>query len=308
MRILVSADDFGLTAGITDGILAAADAGCLSSTSVLANGDAFGDAMARWRKRRDVELTAHLNLMEGRPIAPASGIPLLVNAGGEFALSFPKLLALSMRLRGAERDELRRQIRTELDAQISVIAEAAGPGWLARADGHQHYHMIPIVLDALLDLHAKWRFDYVRVTEEPFFVVPSASSLTSYLGPNLAKHSLLRVLSQQARKRLAAAGIAHPRWFVGLLFSGKMTASPVRAAVWHLQRLQRRSPHDELLVEVLLHPGRASGDEAPRWKGRSDLEGYYTSPWRDEERSTVCSAEFRECVAPFLVRRAAAAA
>jgi len=301
MQVIVSADDLGLTRGITDGILAARDHGCLSGTSVIAGGDAFDYAIEQWRRRPGFALTAHLNLMEGRPLAPPGEVAALLDGNGEMGLSFVALLALSLRLRGAERERLRVQIRTELDAQIGRVSAAAGAGWQARVDGHQHYHMIPIVLEALLELHERWNFSYVRTLEEPLFVVPQLRrALPNYLGANLAKHAILRPLARRARAELTRRGIPHCRWFVGLLFSGNMTIEPVRAAIAHLARREARGRKEAGLVELLLHPGRATDHEAQRWGSRGELRDYYCSRWRDSERETLCSEEFRRAVAPYV--------
>ncbi|MBI5505722.1 MAG: ChbG/HpnK family deacetylase [Deltaproteobacteria bacterium] len=302
MQVIVSADDLGLTRGITDGILAARDHGCLSGTSVIAGGDAFDYAIEQWRRRPGWLLTAHLNLMEGRPVAPPGEVAMLLDGNGEMALSFVALLRLSLRLRGAQREHLRTQIRTELDAQLRRVADAAGPGWRPRVDGHQHYHMIPIVLEALLELHERWDFSYVRALEEPLFMVPTLRrALPNYLGPNLAKHAILRPLARRARRELARRAIPHCRWFVGLLFSGNMTIEPVRAALAHLARRDGGAARSGDLVEFLLHPGRAADHEAARWGERAELREYYLSPWRDTERATLCSAEMRAALAPHLV-------
>jgi len=307
MRIIVSADDFGLTRGITDGILSAFDNGTLTSTSVITNGDAFGYAIEQWRSRIGLGLTLHVNLMEGTSTAPPKEVRLLLDDQGEMNLSFVKLLALSLRLRGRERDRLRGQIRSEIEAQLGAVAATAGPDWQPRVDGHQHYHMIPIVLEALLELHERWQFHYVRVTEEPhFFVTELRRAVPNYLGPNIAKHALLHVLASAARRQLERRGIAHCRRFVGLIFSGNMTIEPVRAALGHLRGLERRGGEEEL-VEFLLHPGRASQDEEPRWRRRPELGAYYLSPWRDVERATLCSGEFQALVSPHLLRHNAAA-
>ncbi len=302
MQFIVSADDLGLTRAITDGILAACDQGCLSSTSVIAGGDAFDYAIEQWRRRPGLLLSAHINLMEGRPLAPPGEVPLLLGTDGQMALSFVALLGLSLRLRGAEREKLRLQIRTELDAQIRRVADAAGPGWRPRIDGHQHYHMIPIVFEALLELHERWNFSYMRTLEEPLFVVPQLRrALPNYLGANLAKHAVLRPLARRAKRELLRRGIPHCCWFVGLLFSGNMTIEPVRAAIAHLARRDRGERQRGDVVEFLLHPGRAADHEAARWDGRAELRDYYLSPWRDAERATLCSAEFRAALSPYLV-------
>ncbi|MFT4569846.1 MAG: putative glycoside hydrolase/deacetylase ChbG (UPF0249 family) [Hyphomicrobiaceae bacterium] len=297
MRAFVSADDLGLTRATTDGILNAFDQGLLSSTSVLAAGSDFDRAISQWRKRDGLALTVHLNLMEGRPVAPPEQVSLLLNASGEMAHSFIDMLRLSLTLRGAERERFREALRIELNAQIERVATALGDGWRPRLDGHQHYHMIPIVLETILELHERWNFSYMRTLEEPLFLVPEIRrALPNYVGSNLAKHAILRPLARRARRQLTERGIPHCRWFVGLLFSGNMTIEPVRAALTHLSR---RNADDEI-VEILLHPGRAQEAEASLWAARPDLREYYRSPWRDREHATLCSPEFRAALAPHL--------
>lgn len=302
MNLFVSADDLGLTRGITDGILEASDQGLLSGASVLAAGEAFDYAIEQWRERPSLHLTVHLNLLEGAPVAPPGDVDLLLDSRGEMGLSFVALLTLSLRLRGEARRRLREQIRIELDAQIRKVAQAAGPSWRPRVDGHQHYHMIPIVLDALLDLHEQWNFSYVRTTEEPLYLArPLGLGVPNFFSSNLAKLGILRVLGRQARRRLDGLGIPHPRWFVGLLFSGRMTVESVRAALAHLHAGRPAwDSRDGQTVEILLHPGRAAESEAARWSHRPDLADYYRSPWRDRERSTLCSKEFAAALEPYL--------
>jgi predicted glycoside hydrolase/deacetylase ChbG (UPF0249 family) len=303
MQAFVSADDLGLTRATTDGILNAFDRGLLSSTSVLAGGSAFDYAIEQWRARKGLALTAHLNLMEGPPVAPREEVALLLNEHGEMAHSFVGLLRLSLSLRGAARKDFARALRTELDAQIARVAAAAGDGWRPRIDGHQHYHMIPIVRDVILELHERWDFSYIRCLEEPLFLVPEPGrALPNYLGSNLAKHAILKPLARAASKAFRARGIAHCRWFVGLLFSGNMTVEPVRAALRHLERRTR----DDDIVEFLLHPGRATEEEASLWERRGELREYYCSPWRDREYETLCAAEFRDLLAPHLAATAPA--
>jgi len=301
MRVIVSADDLGLTRSVTDGILRTYDEGSLTGTSVIAGGEAFHYAIEQWRSRPRLNLTVHLNLMEGRPLFQRDDGNLLLDARGEMGLSFVALLLLSIRLRGKKRERLRGQIRDEINAQIAAVAAAAGPDWQPRIDGHQHYHMIPLVLEALLELHERWQFSYVRTTEEPLFVTqPPTMSLPSYFGPNIAKLAILRVLGANARRELDARGIPHCRWFVGLLFSGRMTIEPVRAALATLERKLASGSDGNDLVEVLLHPGRATDQDAVQWMHRPQARSFYVSPWRDRERETLCSAELRAVLKPYL--------
>src|SRR5689334_20887302 len=86
-HLIVNADDFGYTSGVNRAIVEASLAsggGILSSTSLMANGAAFEEAVELARSNPGLDVGCHLNLVEGRPISPVSDIPGLVNAAGEF--------------------------------------------------------------------------------------------------------------------------------------------------------------------------------------------------------------------------------
>jgi len=296
MICIVSADDLGLTPGITRGIFEAADAGALTSTSVIANGSDFEAAMRGYKERSNLELSVHINLMEGLCLSPRSQVSLLVDDDGRFCRSFPSLLAMSSRLSGARRSLLDRQIETELNAQISRVAAAMGNDWRPRIDSHQHYHMIPAVFEALMRLDDKYHFGYMRALSEPFFSAFSApNARKSYLGANLIKHSLLKTLSHSCRRRLKERAIPHCRWFVGLLFSGHMSQEVIEAAVSHLRTRCDRNT----IVEFLLHPGRALENEQSYWDSRPDLAAYYRSACRDDEKTTLTNPDFNIVIDPY---------
>jgi len=91
MEYLIHADDFGLTEGITNGILDCFDHGALDSTSIVPNGHAFAYAVREYRRRQDLRLAVHLNLAEGRPVGRPEAVAPLVDEEGQFRLSFPAL-------------------------------------------------------------------------------------------------------------------------------------------------------------------------------------------------------------------------
>jgi predicted glycoside hydrolase/deacetylase ChbG (UPF0249 family) len=116
LRILVSADDFGLSEGITANILDAVDHGVVSSVSTIANGTGFEHAISEYRKRTGLYLTVHLNLMEGRPLCPVDQLPDLVDEQGYFRHSFQSLYLLYLRADNARRAKLCGQVRAEFRA------------------------------------------------------------------------------------------------------------------------------------------------------------------------------------------------
>ncbi len=290
MQYIVSADDLGASRGVNESIFEAADEGFLTSTSVLATGAAFEEAMQGIRGRPDLRLCLHLNLIEGHPLSPPETIELLVDDDGILTRSYPSLLAASFGAR-AMRARLQQQIEIEFNAQLERFLSRLDPVRREaglRVDSHMHYHMIPVVFDALMTLHAEDGLSYVRNLEEPLFLLDGKISLRHHLGINLIKNLLLRRLSPRACRHLDAAGIGRCDHFVGLLFTGEMNEQVVRSAMARLAVIGK--PDD--LVEILLHPGGSREDEAALWS-QPVFREFYASPRRVAERRALTRPGFR---------------
>ena len=300
MRILVRADDFGLSEGITTNILDAVDHGVVTSVSTIANGPGFEHAMHEYRKRRGLQLAVHLNLMEGRPLVAADQLPDLVDGQGYLRHSFQSLYLAHLRANRVGRERLRRQVSAELRAQLERVAGCFEPQRRLRVDSHLHVHMIPFVFDVLMELHDELRFEYVRCLAEPFFFAfNGVGSVRNYAGLNLAKHAVLNAMARRALPRLNARGIAHCRHFIGVLFTGNMCHQAVSAA---LDRLADQRPAGEL-IEILLHPGGAARGEEWIWDRKPSFRSVYFSHWRALERATLKSSAFRALVEDRVIRQ-----
>jgi len=299
LRILVSADDFGLSEGITTDILDAVDHGLVTSVSVIANGTGFEHAICEYRKRRGFYLTVHLNLMEGRALCPADQLPDLVDEKGCFRHSFQSLYLLHLRSGNPQRAALCRQIRAEFGAQLDRVASCIGSRSGLRADSHLHVHMIPFVFDVLMELHDEFGFEYVRCLDEPFFLAfDGLGSLRNYAGLNIAKHAILKTFASRALPRLRSREVPHCRHFIGVLFTGNMREAAVRSA---LARLDDRCEAGQI-VEILFHPGGAAPGEEWLWNGKPSFQSVYYSDWRARERGALKSSTFRALVESRLIR------
>lgn len=93
IRLIVNADDFGLTAGINRGILEAYRDGIVRSTSLMVNMPGFNDAVAAAGTCPALSVGLHLNLTYGRPVLPPGDVHSLVNAAGQFTKDVPRLIA-----------------------------------------------------------------------------------------------------------------------------------------------------------------------------------------------------------------------
>lgn len=139
-RLIVNADDFGLTAGVSRGILRAHREGLVTSATVLASLPPQPELDAA-ATGAGLGLGLHFNLTWGRPASPAGTVPSLVDVEGRFGRD---LAALQERARPDD-------VRRECETQIEVFARRFGrpPTHL---DSHHHVHRVPRVMDAVVDV------------------------------------------------------------------------------------------------------------------------------------------------------------
>src|SRR5580704_17699051 len=81
-QLILNADDFGMTRGVNEGIIRAHREGVLTSTTLMANGPEFDDAVSRAKLNRKLGVGCHLVLVGGPSVAPREKISSLADADG----------------------------------------------------------------------------------------------------------------------------------------------------------------------------------------------------------------------------------
>ena len=142
--IILCADDFAMTNGISRGIIELAEAGRISATSAMTT-QPHWPSHATWlaRVRGHIATGLHLNLTLGAPLGP---IPRLA-PNGRFG-SIGEVTARAM-LGLIDRRELRAEIERQFAAFESELGFAPD-----HVDGHQHVHALPIIRTVLIDVLA----------------------------------------------------------------------------------------------------------------------------------------------------------
>lgn len=137
-RVVINADDFGLTDAINRGIGEAFAAGGVSSASALVNTAGWPDAARRTRALAPaLGVGLHFNLTAGRPLSPPRDVPSLVDARTGDFLTLPRLVARALSGRIAAD-----QVAAECRAQIARFSRDTGLA-PTHLDGHRHVHAIP---------------------------------------------------------------------------------------------------------------------------------------------------------------------
>ncbi|MGH7320870.1 MAG: carbohydrate deacetylase, partial [Candidatus Rokuibacteriota bacterium] len=137
----VNADDFGLTAGVSRGIMEAHRRGIVTSSTALANLSPQPDLDTEAAGLTGLGLGLHLNLTWGTPVSPPDTVPTLVDGDGRLRRD-PSRLA-----EAAEIDEIRR----EAEAQIEAFARRFGRA-PTHLDSHHHVHRLPRVMEVVMSV------------------------------------------------------------------------------------------------------------------------------------------------------------
>ncbi|MDF2628585.1 MAG: chitin disaccharide deacetylase [Symbiobacteriaceae bacterium] len=151
-RLIINADDFGLSEGATLGILRAHRDGIVTSATVMMNMPGAGDALSVAPPSLGVGV--HLTLTGGRPLCgdgpspaggrpPFAGVPSLVDATGDF-LKLPALAGAAVAA------DVERELRAQVEA---FCASGRRPTHL---DSHHHVHLeVPVVGEIVRRLAAE---------------------------------------------------------------------------------------------------------------------------------------------------------
>lgn len=137
MRLVVTADDLGLSPGITAGVIEAHRRGVVRSASLIVTMPSAEEGADAARAEPDLEVGLHLDLVDGEPASEPAAVRSLIDHDGRFLGlgRFARALATG-RIRPSE-------IGTELRAQAR---RARGWGIEATAwDSHRHTHALPLV-------------------------------------------------------------------------------------------------------------------------------------------------------------------
>ena len=141
-QLVVNADDFGFTPDVNEGIVEAHRSGILTAATLMANGDAFEDAVRLARETPTLDIGAHLVLVGGNSALTGQPLPATV----------AKLLAALALGDIRPLDELRAQVRRIVDAGIRPT----------HLDTHKHTHLAPPVLDAVARIGEEFGIVWVR--------------------------------------------------------------------------------------------------------------------------------------------------
>jgi predicted glycoside hydrolase/deacetylase ChbG (UPF0249 family) len=250
--LIVNADDYGLTEGISRGILHGHREGIVTSTSAMPLGPAY-PKVAKWLADEDeLGVGVHLAAVgEDPPLLSAREIPSLVGRRGHLCETYGEFIARALTGRiNAE------ELRLEFTAQLETVLELGVP--ITHLDAHQHLQLWPSVCSVVIELATRFDIPAVRV---PRFRARNPVALgVTVLGARLAR-------------RAKRAGLAFPLDAVGIECAGHLDEQRLPSV------LARLSAHGHANAELTVHPGEGDDQDRARY--------HWGYQWEDELSALV---------------------
>jgi hopanoid biosynthesis associated protein HpnK len=212
-RLIVNADDFGLSHSINQAVIRAHREGILTTTSLMVNEVGFDEAVQLARENPKLGVGLHLTTVCGKSALPPKKIPNLVNAKGEFTNN-----PASAGMRYFFSPACRRQLRDEITAQFEKFHSTGLP--LDHVNGHLHLHMHPAIFSILVENAERFCIRRMRLTDDRLFLnARIASGEWMYR----VSHSIIfKFLSAWERSTFDRKKFAHTDVVFGLLQNARV--------------------------------------------------------------------------------------
>lgn len=133
MKLIVNADDFGISLGTNYGILEAHKNGIVTSTTLMVNMDTCEHAVHLAKQNPTLGLGIHFNLTKGYPLTEQIS---LTSKNGEFFKNYENIVKVG-------KDSIEKELRAQLNKFLSYGIEPS------HFDSHHHVHLLPNVMDVV---------------------------------------------------------------------------------------------------------------------------------------------------------------
>jgi predicted glycoside hydrolase/deacetylase ChbG (UPF0249 family) len=251
-RLIVNADDFGLTAGVNRAIVEGNRSGIVTSATIMANAPAYAEAGALARATPTLHTGCHVVLIDGQPLT--NGAQSLINGAFDenstdktprFRSSLKDFAraAVGKKLSAAE-------IQNEAEAQIARIQSAGIT--VTHVDSHKHTHMFPQVLRPVLRAARALGVKAVRNPFEPVRAWPIAGMLGAPgMWLRCAGVMSFQLFAREFSKAVREEGMYTTDGTVGIAATGMLNQRTLSAILKALP---------EGTWELVCHPGYSDDD------------------------------------------------
>jgi chitin disaccharide deacetylase len=253
-RLIVNADDFGLSPEVNAGIMRAHRDGILRTASLMVAEPAARTAAELARDNPALDVGLHAVVCQGRSILDSSRLGAAVSASGEFMdspVSAGMRYFFDRSLRAAMTDELRAQVERHLELV----------GYLNHIDGHLNFHVHPLFADILVNLAVEYKVPCIRLPRER--VMTTIRLRQDNAMRKIVESVIFRTLSRRTSRMMAERGLTSTDALFGLHQSGHLSEDYVVGVIDRIR---------DGTTELYFHPAADIGGVPPSVEAQLEVE------------------------------------
>ena len=245
-KFVLNADDFGMSSAYNRAVLEGYETGLLKSTSLVANGEAFDEAIRKIMPAcPDLGVGVHLNIIEGKALSQE--LRMLTDVNNKFNNSYGQLILKSYNPKCCK--EFLTQVETEFRAQIEKLKKEGIQ--ITHIDSHVHTHAIPPIFEIVCKLAKEYGIKQVRTQFEHFYMIPDFYIHFNTKYPvNLIKIALLNTFTVINKPVVKKYGLSTNDFLLGVGYTSMMNSLTVSYGLISLK------DKENITAEALIHPCR----------------------------------------------------
>ena len=253
-RLIVNADDFGLSPEVNAGIMRAHRDGILRGASLMIAEPSALPAAELARDNPALDVGLHAVVCQGRSMLDASRLGAAVSASGEFMdspVSAGMRYFFDRSMRAAMTDELRAQVERHLELV----------GYLNHIDGHLNFHVHPLFADILVNLAVEYKVPCIRLPRER--VMTTLRLRRDNAMRKLVESVIFRTLSRRTSRMMTERGLTSTDALFGLHQSGHLSEDYVVGVIDRIR---------DGTTELYFHPAADIGGVPPSVEAQLEVD------------------------------------
>ena len=242
MKIIINADDFGMSKTVNEAIVEGYQQGILSSTCIMANMPGFNDAIHKLKDIEGIGIGVHLNIIEHKTMLKTKEInSKLYDKNGFFNNGF-----IQMIIKSYDEDfmfEVEHEFRTQIE---SVLKHTK----VDHLDSHVHTHAIPQIFNLVCKLAQEYKIPCVRTQFEHIYIAKNHNewlNIKYYI--NLIKILILNFFTIINRETIKKYDLKTNDCVIGVGYTSMMDKDTIKSGIEKIKNTDK-------ILEIICHPDK----------------------------------------------------
>lgn len=206
-KVIINADDFGLSEEINLGIIKTHREGIVTNTSIVINGNFVEHGLPLIKQAPNLGTGIHLNLTQGKPILPKDECKTFTDQHGRF-LAYSQFLQ-RLFLHRIKLEEIKKELRAQIERFLSYGLRCS------HIDSHKHIGYLPSILNIILELAHESKIYKLRFPNETA-LLSQGNYQKRFLRRNTIWRCWISFLAKRGRAKLHKYRIVYPDYFFGI--------------------------------------------------------------------------------------------